>query len=155
MQTPTMDVRPLLCTGIISNDCWLIRCDVGRVLTIDDLPDDDLLAIFDLYVFIYHDRDFGELSDYDIKRKIESWQSLVHVCQRWRGLVLGSPRCLNLQLYYIPGTSTSKSLDGGPALPLVMQSCVSETSVDSVIAELKHSDRICQISLDLEAYRTC
>jgi hypothetical protein len=29
----------------------LIRCDVGQVVTVDDLPDDVLLAIFDFYVF--------------------------------------------------------------------------------------------------------
>ena len=30
---------------------WLIRCNVGQVVTIDHLPDDVLLAIFDFYVF--------------------------------------------------------------------------------------------------------
>ena len=28
------------------NDHWLTQCDVGRVLAIDDLSDDDLLSIF-------------------------------------------------------------------------------------------------------------
>jgi len=41
----------------------LIRCDVGRVLTIDDLPDDDLLIKFDFYVFKYQGQlvNFGPL----------------------------------------------------------------------------------------------
>jgi hypothetical protein len=118
------------------------------VLTIDDLPDDDLLAIFDFYVVRYQDLDPIEaVGDQDTIRKIESWQSLVHVCRRWRCLVFGSPRRLNLELFCIPGRSARKSLDVWPALPLRIQGDVTETSVDDVIAELKHSDRICQIDL--------
>jgi hypothetical protein len=128
------------------------------VLTIDDLPDDDLLAIFDFYVVRYQDLDFRELtydikSTYDIKRKTESWQSLVHVCRRWRGLVFGSPRCLNLHLFCMARIYARKSLDAWPALPLLIKKNVSETPVDDLIAELEHSaDRICQI--DLNCYNT-
>jgi hypothetical protein len=84
---------------------------------------------------------------YDIRRKIESWQSLVHVCRRWRGLVFGSLCRLNLQLYCVP-TSARKSLDFWPALPLLIQGHVSEPIVDNIVAELEHSDRICQIYLN-------
>jgi hypothetical protein len=113
------------------------------VLTIDDLPDDDLLAIFDFYVIEYQDLVFRE---YDAKKKIESWQSLVHVCRRWRGLVFASPRRLNLQLCCTPRIS-ARSLDVWPALPLLIKGGVNEKSVDNVIAELEHSDRIRQIDL--------
>src|SRR6202789_321886 len=93
------------------NDCWLILCDVGQVLTINDLPDDDLLAIFDFYVVGHPDLCLRGFSDDNTKRKIESWQSLVHVCRRWRCVVFGSPRRMNLQLYYIPSIPrTLKSL---------------------------------------------
>ena len=127
----------------------MIRCDVGRVLTIDDLSDDDLLAIFDFYVVRYQDLDLLEMvfSDQDTKRKIESWQSLVHVCRRWRCLVFGSPRRLNLQLYYDSGRSAKKTLDVWPAMPLLIKGHIYETSVDYVIAELEHNDRVCQIDL--------
>ena len=61
MHIPAIDVSPLsfIGPGLASfpNDCWLIRRDVG-VLTIDDLPDDDLLAIFDFYVVPYQDLNF-------------------------------------------------------------------------------------------------
>jgi len=40
------------------------------------------------------------------------------------------------------------SLDVWPPLPLLIKGDVFETSVDNVIAELEHSDRICQITLD-------
>ena len=59
--------------------------DVGQVKRIDVLPDDILLEIFDFYV---SDLWYGD------KRRREEWQILVHVCRRWRGLVLGSPRRL-------------------------------------------------------------
>ena len=128
---------------------WLIRCDVGQVVTIDVLPDDVLLTIFDFYVIRYQDLDLSEIlfNVPNSKWKIQSWQSLVHVCQRWRGLVFGSPRRLNLQLYCMP-TSTRKSLDVWPALPLILGGVSeSETSMDNAIAELEHSNRICQITL--------
>jgi hypothetical protein len=102
-------------------------------------------------MFRYQDLDFRELSEYDTKRKIESWQSLVHVCRRWRGLVLGSPRRLNLQLCCTTGTPARETLDVWPALPLLIQGGVSKMSVDNVIAVLKHSDRICKINLDYHA----
>ena len=73
MRIPTIDVSFLSCTGIIR---WLIRCDVGRVLIIDDLPDDDLLTVFDFYVVRYQDLDFIEplLGDPwpETKRKMDS-----------------------------------------------------------------------------------
>ena len=120
------------------------------MVTIDVLPDDVLLAIFDFHVVGYQDLDFSEalLSDHDTKTKIRSWQSLVHVCRRWRGLVLGSPRRLNLQLCCTTRTPARETLDVWPALPLLIQGDVSNTSVDNVIAELKHSGRICKINLD-------
>ena len=123
------------------NDCWLIRCDVGPVLTIDDLPDDVLLAIFDFYVVRFQDLD-------NTKRRIESWQPLVHVCRRWRFLVFGSPRRLNLQICYEPEKRARESMDVWPALPLLIQGDVLDTSVDNVIAGLEHSDRIFQLDLN-------
>jgi hypothetical protein len=120
------------------NDCLLIRCGVGRVLTIDNLPDDVLREIFDSYVVGYQDLDFIEVvfrgQDTNLKRKIESWQSLVQVCRRWRDLVLGSPRRLNLQICCRPSRSARKSLDVWPALPLLIQGGVSERSVNSSTA---------------------
>jgi hypothetical protein len=134
-----------------------MRCKSGvNMLTIDDLPDDDLLEIFDFYVV--RGLDFVEFSGGGTKRKIESWQSLVHVCRRWRRLVFGSPRRLDLQLCCIPDTPdpipfswktlARKTLDVWPALPLLIKGYVYEPSVDDVIAVLKHSDRIRQIDLN-------
>jgi hypothetical protein len=117
--------------------------------TIDVLPDDVLLTIFDFCVVGDQDLDIFEalFNDQKTNRKLESWRSLVHVCRRWRGLVFGSPRRLKLHLFCKLGLSPRKSLDVWPALPLLIQGYVSEKSVDNVIAELKHSDRICKIDL--------
>jgi hypothetical protein len=123
------------------------------VLTIDDLPDDDLLEIFDFYVVKYQGLVFRESNGhvYDTERKIESWQSLVHVCRRWRCLVFGSPRRLNLQICCTHSRSARKSLDVWPALPLLINEYVSQSTVYNVIAGLEQleSDRISQINLDL------
>jgi hypothetical protein len=66
------------------------------------------------------------------------------VCRRWRGLVFGSPRRLNLQLHRTPRTSARKPLDIWPALPLLIQGRI---EVDNVIALLEHSDHIRQFYL--------
>jgi hypothetical protein len=126
-----------------------------RVLTIEDLPDDALLAVFDFYVVVrYQDQDFREFSEYNTKRKIEAWQTLIHVCRRWRGLVFGSPRRLDLQLCCTTRTPARETLDVWPALPLIIQGNISETSLDNVITVLEHSDRICKINLDCHTTTT-
>jgi hypothetical protein len=118
------------------------------VVTIDDLPDDVLLEIFDFYVVRYQDLGFRQLNELGTKEKVESWQSLVHVSRRWRCLVFGSARRLNLQIYYhTPRVTARKSPDVWPALPLLIQSSVDLLSVDDVIAVLEHRDRICQFNL--------
>ena len=127
----------------------LIQCNVGQVVTIDVLPDDDLLAIFDFYVVRYQGLDFIETAfgTNSTIKKMRSWQTLVHVCRRWRGLVFGSPRLLDLQLYCKARTPVRKTLDNWPALPLLISGNVYKKTVDNVVAILQHSDRICQISL--------
>jgi hypothetical protein len=106
------------------------------------------------YQDLHKDLGIREYTDHDAKRKIESWQSLVHVCRRWRGLVFGSPRRLNLHLFCITEIYARRSLDVWPALPLLIEGVVSKTSVNNVIAALEHSDRICKIDLMLKCQTT-
>ena len=91
--------------------------------------------------------DFHRLANCDTKRKVESWQSLVHVCRRWRNLVFGSPRSLNLHVCFGPSQFTRKSLDVWPPLPVLIHGDVTEELVDDVIPGLEH--RICHIGLKL------
>ena len=124
--------RPLM-TGI---DCWLTRRDVGQVTAIDMLPDEILLAIFDYFVDEYAFR----------KRDIESWQSLVHVCRRWRGIVFGSPHRLDLRLVCGAKTPVREALDVWPPLPLVIRGGAFEPKgVNNILAALERSDRVCRI----------
>ena len=117
--------------------------NVARVIQpirIDVLPDDVLLEIFNFYM--------KKHTYYGDKRRAEAWQSLVHVCRRWRSLVLGSPRRLNLQLYFGPKTSISDTLDVWPALPLIVGGHMALSSgTDNVIAALGQANRVCQVKL--------
>ena len=137
----------VLC-AISRNDCRLTKCDVGQVVSIDMLPDDILLDIFDLYVDKAPGEDEHPFKDLSTKKEIESWQSLVHVCRRWRCVVFGSPRRLKLRLVYTHKTTVRDTLDVWPALPLLIKGNVSYTSwADKFVAVLEHSELVEKIDL--------
>ena len=102
------------------------------------LPDDAILEIFDSYLYgcRYEERE-------------RAWQSLVHVCRRWRHIVFGSPRRLNLQLTCTGGTPTRDRLDIWPALPLIVEVSEDEPirSVDDIVAGLERTSRVRQIDI--------
>jgi F-box-like len=106
-------------------------------MSIDMLPDDVLLEIFDFFV---------EESHFS-REDIEEWQTLVHVCRRWRSLVFGSPRRLNLRLFCSDKTPARGTLDVWPALPLFIGSREMAESVDNFVAVLERSDRVCYVNL--------
>ena len=111
------------------------------------LPDEILLVIFDLFV----DQDVDQpphLPGILRKKDIETWQTLVHVCPRWRSVVFGSPRRLKLRLVCTVKTPARDTLDVWPAFPLIIHDglCFRE-SFDNIMALLEHSDRVCQINL--------
>ena len=107
---------------------------------IDVLPDEVLLEIFDFYMII---------PPYGRKTSVEAWQSLVHVCQRWRSLVLQSRRRLNLQLYCTSKTPARDKLDIWPALPLIVAADMASlaSGTDNIVAALGQTNRVCQVSL--------
>ena len=111
------------------------------MIRIDVLPDDVLLEIFDFYMKI-HSPEWE-------KTDVEAWQSLVHVCRRWRTLVLGSPRRLNLKLFCSPKTPAKDTLDVWPALPLIVVGNMelSFSTPDGIIVALGQSNRVCEVSL--------
>ena len=112
---------------------------------IDVLPDDILLEIFDFCV--------GSTSSWlEGKWRVEKWQLLVHVCRRWRSLVLASPRRLNLRLFCTHTTPAKDTLDVWPALPLMVSDTRTTrafTDIDHTIAALGQSNRVCQVNLYL------
>ena len=105
------------------------------------LPDEVLLGIFDICAGKNGGHKFS-------KRDVEAWQSLVHVCQRWRSVVFGSPRRLNLRLVFTNFTHARDTLDVWPALPLVFNASVYETKgEDDVAFVLERRDRLQAICL--------
>jgi hypothetical protein len=105
-------------------------CDIAHV-TIDMIPDVALLRIFDFYL------DEGW-----------RWYTLVHVCQKWRNVVFGSPRRLNLRLRCTAGTQVRETLEVWPPLPIAIRAFGYETwGVDNIIAALGHNNRICKLDL--------
>ena len=79
---------------------------------------------------------------------MEAWQSLVHVCRRWRSLVFGSRRRLNLQLFCTPETPAKDTLDVWPALPLVVAGNMALSSgTDNIIAALGQTNRVREVFL--------
>lgn len=107
--------------------------DVGQV-TINVLPDDVLVEIFDFY------RGQGG--------GIEAWIPLVHTCRKWRNIVFASPRRLNLQLICTARKPVREKLGVWPPLPIVISSSVFPRSgMDNIIAALEHNDRLYQVKL--------
>jgi hypothetical protein len=77
------------------------------------------------------------------------WQPLVHVCHRWRTVVFGSPRRLNLRLVCTETTPARDRLDVWPALPLIIWcfKLAQEKSADNVLAVLERSNRVYQMCI--------
>jgi hypothetical protein len=103
-------------------------------VTIDILPEDALLEIFDFYV--------------DNARMIEDWQTLVHVCRKWRNVVFGSPRRLDLHLLCTNSTPVREILDVWPPIDIVVKAWdFYNVGVDNILAALKYKDRTSHITL--------
>ena len=106
------------------------------------LPDVCLLEIFDFYVSQAQEED-----DDEGWPKVQAWHTLVHVCRKWRTVVLGSPRRLDLRLFCTDTTPVKETLAAWPPLPIVIGQYGPQTQTDNIIMALKHIDRICQIKL--------
>ena len=112
-------------------------CNADRV-TIDMLPDVALLEIFDCYVNQARGGDY---------RSIQAWHTLVHVCRKWRTIVLGSPRRLDLRLFCKGTTPVKDTLAVWPPLPIVIGRHYPAKGMDNIIAALEYNDRVCDIRL--------
>jgi|SRR6266436_4516990 len=68
-------------------------------------------------------------------------------CRKWRNVVLGSPRRLNLRLL-CDGRRPVKEMSGvWPSFPIVIYVSMPE-AVQNVIGAFEHSDRVCEVLLD-------
>jgi hypothetical protein len=128
-------------TGIIV-DQRSLTCHGPERVTIGSLSDDVLLEIFH----------FCRTST-DPQVWHMNWHKLVHVCQRWRFVVLGSPLGLDLQIFCTPKAPVKKLLNVWPVLPLHIYFFPTSTyfkpedNLDNLIATLEHPDRVCEIDI--------
>jgi hypothetical protein len=98
------------------------------------LLDVTLLEIFRFYLY---------------EEQIDAWHALVHVCRKWRIIVFGSPRCLDLRLRTGIRTALKETLDlWPPPLPIAinLHRC-GMWDADNIIAALEHDDRIYELAL--------
>ena len=112
-------------------------------VTIEPLPDDTLLEIFDLYQVdaVAHSRG-----------PPWKWHRLAHICRRWRSIVYTSPRRLCLQILCRNGAPIERVLGAWSTLPLLLRfkgNARSKSLPNNVMIALRHSDRVCEIDLSL------
>ena len=103
--------------------------------TINTLSDDELLCIFDCYV--------------TEAPQLEAWHTLVHVCQRWRHIVFGSPRGLNLRIACKNNMPVRNKLDVWPALPIAIFADFywGTCGLNNIKAAFEFNERVSQIDL--------
>ncbi len=120
-------------------------------VTIDMLPDDVLLEIFNLGLCNSTKHPFQHTRD---------WQRLVHVCQRWRQIIFASPRRLDLHLSCSYGTPVRQNLVCWPViLPITVDYSgrlgpvyrISPDDEDNLVAALEHPGRVRHV----EIFATC
>src|SRR6266850_5143254 len=112
---------------------------------IDMLPDNVLLDIFDFY------REDPAGAIYIGWTYAWRWKALIHVCRRWRCVIFGSPRRLDLRLVCTDRTPTRTSLDIWPPFPIAItcRFMVGKKSVENVMAAVEHGhDRISHIAIN-------
>ena len=102
-------------------------------MTIHILPDVALLGTFDFY-----------LDD----ARIDAWHTLVHVCQKWRNVVFGSPRRLDLKLQFKPTTRIRDADKVWPPLPISISVFNHRIKlINRIRSTLGHNDRIRELTL--------
>jgi hypothetical protein len=121
----------------------------------DQLPDEILLDIFEFHT--RRDKDMIEDMIKDNMENMDAWHALIHVCRRWRNIVMSSSCRLNLQLFCNERRPVKKLLDVWPAFPIVIWNSfhIYDLGVykDNIITALKHPDRVCEIAFwDIPGY---
>jgi hypothetical protein len=115
-------------------------------MTIDMLPDDVLLDIFDFSTW-----------------ENRMWQKLLRVCQKWRRIVFSAPGRLKLELICTDGRPVRNTLHVWPPLPIRMLyfgtlsitigdlrnpfRLGDDADLDDIISALEHKDRVCGMTL--------
>jgi len=123
--------------------------------SINVLDDDSLINIFRLYRPDLLDQE--EINDIHILqggewRRERWWYKLVHVCRRWRSLILASASHLSLSLLCTLQTPVADMLAHSPPLPLVIDYADKNRNLtpedeEGIKLALQHHDRVRRIRL--------
>jgi hypothetical protein len=108
--------------------------------TIEMLPDNILLEIFDLYRIDAMTQSGA---------RPWKWHRLAHVCRKWRHIISTSPRRLDLRIL-CDNRTPIEILHVWPTLPLAVSFKTTRESTlmpKHITAALRHLDRICQVEL--------
>ena len=125
-----------------------------RSAPIHALDDDSLLNVFSFC------RPILDESKADTKQILEGgewiqerwWYRLVHVCHRWRCLILESAFHLRLSLVCVRGTPVADMLAHSPTLPLIIDyldefNDITAKDKEGIIHALQHRDRVRRIRI--------
>ena len=117
-------------------------------ITIDTLPDDVLLEIFDFYSHADADNQPPFVADgRNLPLHADFWHTLVHVCHRWRCVVSASTRRLDLLLLCTERRPVKRNI--WPEIPIFIWATIPKSGrsrsqcVKNIVAALKqHHNRI-------------
>ncbi|KAF8480522.1 hypothetical protein DFH94DRAFT_853760 [Russula ochroleuca] len=116
-------------------------------MIIDNLPDEVLLEIFDLYRQTFGDQPSSER----VWNNKNGWFKLAHVCHNWRSVVLASPSRLRLRLYFASNTPTRAAAPERLShLPIIVDysNVIWKASAQKrLISALRYPDRVCRIAI--------
>jgi len=130
-------------------------CDRPRRTSIHILDDNSLLNIFYFYRQPLCDglklEELAIFGGYEWEHE-HWWYELVHVCRRWRHLILGSASYLSLCLRCTHGTPVADMLAHSPPLPIIIDHLVVDDDITSederaTLLALQHRDRVRRIRL--------
>lgn len=114
--------------------------------SIDIFPDEVLLHIFYFY----------RVDTVDLVNKTWGWHRLVHVCQRWRRIILASQHSLDLRLVCTERTPVRKTIYVWPPFPIIIEYRHAPSSqvqppfpedCGDLVAALGHHNRVYRITL--------
>ena len=119
------------------------------------LNDDALLNIFSLYPQDIVE-EYEDVVSWPEWGSARWWYKLVHVCRRWRHLILSSPVRLGLHLVCTYGTPVADMLAHSPPLPLIIHylDANRDPSVEdeeAILLALQYRDRVRRIGLKMPA----
>ena len=123
-------------------------------ISVHDLDDDSLLNVFDLCRSSVIGKDENGNILWEHWGRERWWNKLIHVCRRWRYLILGSPLRLDICLVCTRGTPVADMLAHSPVFPLIIDYDFENHDLtvgdeEEIMLALQHRDRLRSICLSM------